>query len=106
MDHCGSVQVHGNKSILLDSDKWNEPKPLTAFHGHHLLSSLCYRIERDHHKDSWILKDHNAFNKNHNWYDRIAENGGYGPYKYTWPMPSRKDQRRVDTNIDRGKAFV
>jgi hypothetical protein len=106
MAHDGSVQVHGNRSILLDSEKWNEPNPLTALQGHHLLSGLIFRVENNYNRDFLILQSENAFNKHHDWYDRIARNGGHGPYKYTWPKPSRKDQRRVDTNIDRGRAFV
>ncbi len=106
MAHDGSVQVHGKQSKLLASEKWNEPNPLTALQGHHILSGLTIRVQRDNNADFQILTKENAFNKNHDWYDRVAKNGGHGPYKYTWPKPSRKDQRRVDTNIDRGRAFV
>ena len=106
MAHDGSFQVHGNRSVLLDSEPWNEEAPLPALKAHHLLSGLEVRVERGHQSDHEILVRENAFLKTHRFIDGVARGGGHGPYKFTWPKPSRKDQRRVDTNIDRGMAFV
>ncbi len=105
MAHDGSFQVHGVQSVLLDSEPWNEDVPLPALKGHHLLSGLEIRISRSHRRDHKVLADEKAFSKCHRFIDGVANKGGHSPYKYTWPKPSRKDQRRVDINIDRGMAF-
>lgn len=106
MNHQGRFQVHGNRSILLDSESWIEEKPLLADKAHRLLSALHLRVRETHRKDCDILEQAAAFDKTHDLIDRVAENMGHGPYKWTWPKPSRKDQRRVDTEIIRGWAFV
>jgi len=104
--HDGRHQVHGKKSILLDSEPWNETQPLPALKAHILLSGLEVRVRSDHHGDWLILDREDAFEKNHRRIDGIAAGGGTGPYKFTEPKPSRKDQRRVDMEISRGIAFV
>jgi hypothetical protein len=106
MNHQGRFQVHGKKSVLLDSEGWTEEDPLPTIKAHQLLSELQSRVEQSHQKDFAILEKAEAFAKNHNLIDRVAENKGHGPYKWSWPKPSRKDQRRVDTEIIRGLAFV
>jgi len=106
MEHRGRFQVHGNKSVLLDSEKWNQDQPLPAANAHRSLRSVHSRVQENHPNDCAILEDCNAFTKNHEFIDRIAEGGGHGPLKYTWPKPSRKDQRRVDTEISHGWAFI
>lgn len=106
MAHDGSFQVHGFRGLLLDSEPWNEDVPLPALKAHHLLSGLEIRVSGSHRRDHEILVDEKAFVKTHRLIDDVARAGGHGPYKWTWPKPSRKDQRRVDTNIYRGKAFV
>ena len=63
-------------------------------------------MEESHRKDFAILEKEEAFMKTHDLIDRIAEHNGCGPYKWSWPEPSRKDQRRVDTEISRGWAFI
>ena len=106
MENRGRFQVHGNKSNLLDSEKWDEDNPLPALKAHELLNNLHVRVRENHHKDCEILEKDRAFQKTHDFIDRAAENNGIGPYKWTWPKPSRKDQRRVDTEISHGWAFV
>jgi hypothetical protein len=106
MKNQGRFQVHGKKSVLLDSEDWIEDDPLPALKAHELLSVLKARVEVSHHKDYAILEEEAAFTKTHDLIDRVAENKGHGPYKWSWPKPSRKDQRRVDTEIIRGLAFV
>jgi hypothetical protein len=106
MKNQGRFQVHGKKSALLDSECWTEEDPLPATEAHQLLSTLETRVAESHQKDYAILEKDEAFTKTHNLIDRVAENKGTGPYKWSWPKPSRKDQRRVDTEIIRGRAFV
>ena len=106
MAHDGRHQFHGNKSVLLDSESWNEMQPLTALEAHILLSGLEIRARGNHHGNWRILDGQHAFSKNHGRIDGIAAGGGHGPYKFTEPKPSRRDQRRVDMEIIRGIAFV
>jgi hypothetical protein len=106
MDHRGRLQVHGNASVLLDSEKWNEEEALPALKAHHLLSGLEDRVRQSHRGDFRILHGENAFTRSHGRIDKIAAGGGHGPYKFTEPKPSRKDQRRVDTEIQAGRAFI
>jgi hypothetical protein len=106
MENRGRFQVHGNKSVLLDSEKWDEEEPLPAVKAHECLDSLHSRVHQNYPTDCSILENESAFAKTHDLIDRIAKNKGHGPYKWTWPKPSRKDQRRVDTEISHGRAFV
>jgi hypothetical protein len=106
MKNQGRFQVHGNKSVVLDSADWIEDDPLPAHKGHQLLGGLEARVEKSHRKDHEILEKTEAFVKTHDFIDRVAKNNGCGPCKWTWPKPSRKDQRRVDTEINRGWAFI
>jgi hypothetical protein len=87
-------------------EEWIEDDPLPAAKAHQSLSGLQSRVEVSHRRDHDILEQQNAFAKTHNPIDRIAKNNGHGPYKWSWPKPFRKDQRRVDTEIIRGLAFV
>ena len=106
MEHRGRFQVHGNKSILLDSEKWDQDEPLPAADAHNSLRTLHSRVRDSHRDDCAILEKARAFEKTHDLIDRIAQNNGHGPYKWSWPKPSRKDQRRVDTEISHGRAFI
>ncbi|SRR5271166_3992199 len=106
MEHRGRFQVHGNKGILLDSEKWDEAEPLPAVKAHDSLDRLHSRVQQSHYKDCEILEKDSAFQKTHDLVERIAKGKGSGPYKWTWPKPSRKDQRRVDTEISHGWAFI
>lgn len=106
MSHRGRFQVHGNRSVLLDSEKWKEEQPLPAGKAHSALNALNARVKDVYRRDCEILEQAEAFTKTHDLIDRIAENKGHGPYKWSWPKPSRKDQRRVDTEISHGWAFV
>lgn len=106
MDHHGRFQVHGYKSVLLDSEPWLEEEPLPAEKAHDCLKSLHARVRESHRRDCSILEQAQAFHKTHDLITRLADNGGYGPHKFTWPKPKRQDQRRVDTEIIRGWAFV
>ncbi len=106
MEHRGRFQVHGNKSILLDSETWDQDEPFAATEAHGALASMHSRVRDNHRKDCEILEKAEAFAKTHDLIDRIAENKGHGPYKWSWPKPSRKDQRRVDTEISHGAAFI
>jgi hypothetical protein len=101
MSHEGRFQVHGDRSVLIDSQVWQEEVPLQALKAHHYLYALENRTPR---KEQGFLKA--AFLKTHKLIDGVAGNGGHTPYKWSWPKPSREDQRRVDTEIIRGKAFV
>jgi hypothetical protein len=92
-------QVHGNKSILLDSEDRSEDDPLPALKAHQLLNALESRVEESHSKDHAVLEKEAAFAKTHDLIDRVAINKGCGPHKWSWPKPSRRDQRRVDTEI-------
>jgi hypothetical protein len=91
---------------LLGSEKWIEDEPLPADRAHRSLSALHSRVRDGYRRDCDILEQAEAFVKTHDLIDRIAKNQGHGPYKWSWPKPSRKDQRRVDTEIIRGLAFV
>ncbi len=106
MKNQGRFQVHGVKSTLLDSENWIEDEPLPAPTAHKLLNALESRVKESHDKDHRILEKAEAFMKTHDLIDRIAKNKGCGPLKWSWPKPSRQDQRRVDTEISRGWAFV
>ena len=106
MKHTGRFQIHGNQSVLLDSESWIEDEPFPALKAHHQLSGLEYRTRQSHKKECDVLHQENAFSKTHRFIDGVAKGGGHGPYKFTWPKPSRKDQRRVDTEIINGLAFV
>ena len=99
--HEGRFQIHGKKSVLINKEPWHLEEPLTALTGHIFLSGLSYRAPSG---EVAILSE--AFLKTHDLIDRVAKHGGHGPYKWSWPKPSRKDQRRVDTEISRGRAFV
>jgi hypothetical protein len=106
MEHRGRFQVHGNKSTLLVSENWNEDQPFPAVRAHHSLGGLHSRVRVSHRRDCDILENDGAFTKTHSLIDRIAQNKGHGPYKWTWPKPSRTDRRRVDTEINHGWAFI
>jgi hypothetical protein len=106
MEHRGRFQVHGYNGILLDSETWDQDKPFAAATAHRSLSALRRRVSDDHPRDSDILERANAFAKTDDLIDRVAKINGHGPYKWSWPKPSRKDQRRVDTEISHGRAFV
>jgi len=106
MDHRGKFQVHGVKGVLLDSEPWYEDTPLPALKAHHHLSGLEIRVSENHWKDHKVLAGEQAFSKTHRLIDGVARSGGHGPYKFSWPKPSRKDQRRVDTEISHGMAFI
>jgi hypothetical protein len=106
MEHRGRFQVHGKKSVLLDSQPWDQDKPYSAADAHRDLGGLHSRVRADYRKDCEILEEAKAFAKTYDLIDRVADNGGQGPYKWSWPQPPRKDQRRVDTEISNGLAFV
>ena len=38
--------------------------------------------------------------------DGAAASGGVGPTKQSWPQPPRRDQRRVDIEVQAGRAFI
>ncbi len=106
MEHRGRFQVHGYDSTLLDSETWNQAEPLRAADAHRSLDSLYSRVQASHRTDCAILEKAGAFAKTHGLIDRLAQNNGHGPYKWSWPIPSRKDKRRVDTEINHGRAFI
>jgi hypothetical protein len=56
MKNQGRFQVHGNKSVVLDSEDWIEDDPLPAHKGHQLLGGLEARVEKSHRKDHEILE--------------------------------------------------
>ena len=105
MEHGGRFQVHGIRSIVLDSEPWNQATPLSQTQAHGLFDSLEDRVSTRFSTDHQILEKAGAFAKTRSLIERISEGGGCGPYKYTYPKPSRLDQRRVDTEIQRGRAF-
>ena len=79
MKNQGRFQVHGNKSVVLDSADWIEDDPLPAHKGHQLLGGLEARVEKSHRKDHEILEKTEAFVKTHDFIDRVAKNNGCGP---------------------------
>ena len=106
MKHTGRFQVHGNRSVLLDSESWIEDEPFPALKAHHQLGELEERTRKSQRREYDLLQEEEAFSKTHRFIDGVAKGGGHGPYKFTWPKPSRRDQRRVDTEILSGIAFV
>lgn len=91
---------------LLDSETWDQDEPYAAVDAHGALANLHTRVRDSHRKDCEVLEEAGAFERTHDLIDRIAENHGHGPFKWSWPKPSRKDQRRVDTEISHGLAFI
>ena len=47
-----------------------------------------------------------AFRKAHDFVDRAAIVGGVGYTKASYPQPPRRDHRRVDIEVQKGRAFV
>jgi hypothetical protein len=99
MDHRGRFQAQGGG--IQESEPWDDPDPLTGFKAHHLLAALKSKIPQ-----SEAALRGPSFLKAHGFIDRCAAHGGIGPTKQTWPKPSRKDSRRVDIEVQSGRAFV
>jgi hypothetical protein len=83
-----------------------QARPLAATPAHNLLDVLYVKVREAHRRDCDILEEARAFQKSHELITSVAEHNGRGPYKWSWPKPKRKDQRRVDTEISHGIAFV
>lgn len=83
------------------SEAWDLDTPLTAREGHRMLTRLKYHLD----KGEYLLR-REAFRKAHRFIDGAAAHGGVGPTKQSWPQPPRRDQRRVDIEIQNGRAFV
>jgi hypothetical protein len=99
MDHRGRLQAQGGG--IEESEAWSEEDALTEIRGHELLTRLKYRLA----KDEYLLRQE-AFQKAHRFIDNAAKNGGVGPMKQSWPQPPRRDCRRVDIEVQSGRAFV
>src|SRR4051794_11398592 len=98
MDHRGRFQAQGGG--LEESEPWNEPQPLQALTGHHLLSGLHDKIPP---REATIRRD--SFLKAHRFIDSAASSGGVGPCKKSFVVRGSRDQR-VDVEVQSGLAFV
>jgi hypothetical protein len=99
MEHRGRFQAQGGG--IEESEAWDEEDPLTERDGHTLLTRLKYRLN----KDEFLLRQQ-AFQKAHRFVENAAVSGGVGPTKQSWPQPPRRDHRRVDIEVQSGRAFV
>lgn len=102
--HRGRCQAQGpNKGVAIEeSVPWAQEEPPTADKGHSMLNQLGAKlsdVER-------ALRDL-AFERAHKHVDDLAKAGGKDAvHKASFPMPARRDGRRVDIEILSGKAFV
>jgi hypothetical protein len=99
MEHRGRFQAQGGG--IEESEAWDEEDPLPALDAHRLLTRLKYKIT----KNEYLIR-REAFAKAHRFIDGSAANGGTGPTKQSWPQPPRRDQRRVDIEVQSGRAFI
>ena len=99
MSHRGGFQAQGGH--VEESEPWDEPKPLAALSGRHLLHRLQQKLTF---REAAIRDE--AFRKAHRFIDGCASRGGVGPTKQSWPKPSRRDSRRVDIEVQSGIAFI
>ena len=97
--HAGRFQYQA-KGDVLESETWNEKNPLPAVEGHRKLGTLKYKLTKN---DYLLLRI--AFQKAHEFVEGARPNG-VAPTKQSWPQPPRRDQRRVDIEVDSGFAFV
>jgi hypothetical protein len=97
--HAGRFQAQG-KGGMLESEPWNEKNSLRAVEGHRKLGALKYKLS----KNEYLLLA-GAFQKAHGFVED-ARPHGVGPTKQSWPQPPRRDQRRVDIEVQSGIAFV
>jgi hypothetical protein len=99
MEHRGRFQAQGGG--IEESEAWDEENPLPAAKGHNLVGALKWKIS----KEEYLMRKE-AFQKVHDFIDRAAQSGGIGPTKQSWPQPPRQDHRRVDVEVQHGRAFV
>ena len=107
MDHRGVFQAQG--AGMQESEKWNQPQPLTAVDGHSLLESLREKIAPT---EAAIRAG--AFADAHGFIDAARIVGGAPqdnryPLKKTFrvfPDPRGRRDRRVDIEVHAGRAFV
>ncbi len=97
--HAGRFQAQA-KGGILESERWDEKDPLAAFEGHRKLGALKYKLTKN---EYLILQS--AFQKAHEFVEG-ARPYGVGPTMQSWPQPPRRDQRRVDIEVQSGLAFV
>ena len=97
--HAGRFQAQG-KGGILESEPWDQKDPLRAVEGHRKLGALKYKLNK-----SEYLIISTAFQKAHEFVEGARPNG-VGPTKQSWPQPPRRDQRRVDIEIQSGLAFT
>jgi hypothetical protein len=98
MEHRGRFQAQGGG--VEESEAWDEELPLPGTEGHRLLTRLKYKLDRE----DYLLRQE-AFGKAHRFITNAAP-AGVGPTKQSWPQPPRRDQRRVDIEVQSGRAFV
>ena len=97
--HAGRFQAHGMGGVV-ESEAWDEADPLGAVEGHRKLGALKYKLSNN---EYLLLAE--AFQKAHGFVEG-ARPYGVGPTKQSWPQPPRRDQRRVDIEVQAGLAFV
>lgn len=85
---------------MLESEPWEEEEPFRAIEGHRKLGALKYKLS----KNEYLILA-NAFQKAHEFVEG-ARPIGIGPTKQSWPQPPRRDQRRVDIEVQSGLAFT
>ena len=100
MEHGGRIQTQGGG--IEDSEPWDRATPLPASEGHAMLDRLKGRIgERE------VELREAAFDKAHRFIEAVSQFGGISQaIKKSWPSPPRRDPRRVDIEVHRGRAFV
>ncbi|MCI0460549.1 MAG: hypothetical protein L0Z62_26645 [Gemmataceae bacterium] len=101
MDHRGRVQAQGGGVEIAES--WDQDDPLLASEGHTKLDRLKSRLipaEQKHREE--------AFREAHEFVDRAAATGvgACANTRKSFPRKPRRDHRRVDIEVHKGRAFV
>jgi hypothetical protein len=98
MENRGRFQAQGGG--IQESEPWDEESPLPSRSGRRLLTDLKYRLN----KEEYLMRKE-AVEKAHRFITN-ASPMGVGPTKQSWPQPPRRDQRRVDIEVQSGRAFL
>jgi hypothetical protein len=103
MKHGGRIQAQGGNTE--ESESWDQGTPLLAITAYEYLENLKIKIGR---READLRSV--GFDQAARYIDRMHARGGTDPappiIRKSYPQPPRPDQRRVDIEVYRGRAFI
>src|SRR5437870_5641689 len=98
-DHRGRAQAQGGGTEK--SVPWAQSTPPTASNGQRMLDDLAAQLT-----DAELQARQDAFAQAREFFNRAAQAGGVGPVKKSFPRKPVRGGIRVDTEVQRGIAFI